>query len=156
MLSLFEWVCLQHQQRLINVFFLFFFVCSWFLSFSLWKFGIFIKRRYHNVWCHYTSTSKYALLMNYMHNSILSTVYFAGNSSRLPELSSDQALKLKQLTVLTLAETNKVLMLHIWSCFLNPLADVSGWFKLICGSVPPHLWGSNNLLELLQNMAACL
>ncbi|XP_011656840.1 COP9 signalosome complex subunit 7 isoform X3 [Cucumis sativus] len=34
---------------------------------------------------------------------------YKSNSSRLPELSSDQALKLKQLTVLTLAETNKVL-----------------------------------------------
>ncbi|XP_023006627.1 COP9 signalosome complex subunit 7-like isoform X2 [Cucurbita maxima] len=34
---------------------------------------------------------------------------YKSNSSRLPELGSDQALKLKQLTVLTLAETNKVL-----------------------------------------------
>ncbi|XP_022959597.1 COP9 signalosome complex subunit 7-like isoform X2 [Cucurbita moschata] len=34
---------------------------------------------------------------------------YTSNSGRLPELGSDQALKLKQLTVLTLAETNKVL-----------------------------------------------
>ncbi|XP_038907171.1 COP9 signalosome complex subunit 7 isoform X1 [Benincasa hispida] len=34
---------------------------------------------------------------------------YKSNSSCLPELGSDQALKLKQLTVLTLAETNKVL-----------------------------------------------
>jgi COP9 signalosome complex subunit 7 len=32
-----------------------------------------------------------------------------GNSAMLPKLSQDQILKLKQLTVLTLSETNKVL-----------------------------------------------
>ena len=32
-----------------------------------------------------------------------------GNASRIPQLSPDQILKLKQLTVLTLAESNKVL-----------------------------------------------
>ena len=119
----------------------FFYVCSWFLSFSLWKSDLFIKEGYHNlfnlcfhqliffsynfvvilqlwgVYCWWTTC-----------NSSLSMVYFAGNSSRLPELGTDQALKLKQLTVLTLAETNKVFLLHIWSHFLNPLADISGWF----------------------------
>ncbi|XP_021280915.1 COP9 signalosome complex subunit 7 isoform X1 [Herrania umbratica] len=34
---------------------------------------------------------------------------YKGNSGRLPQLVPDQVLKLKQLTVLTLAETNKVL-----------------------------------------------
>ena len=51
-------------------------------------------------------------------------ITFAGNSGRLPELGSDQALKLKQLTVLTLAETNKVFLLPT-PCFFNPLADAS-------------------------------
>lgn len=36
------------------------------------------------------------------------TCLFTGNASRLPQLVPDQILKLKQLTVLTLAETNKV------------------------------------------------
>ena len=57
---------------------------------------------------------------------VLSMVYFAGNSSRLPELGSDQALKLKQLTVLTLAETNKVFLLPTQSRFFNPVEDISG------------------------------
>ncbi|KAM2156719.1 hypothetical protein ACFX1R_042373 [Malus domestica] len=35
-----------------------------------------------------------------------------GDASRLPHLVPDQVLKLKQLTVLTLAETNKVLPYH--------------------------------------------
>ncbi|KAI9094527.1 hypothetical protein K1719_026647 [Acacia pycnantha] len=34
---------------------------------------------------------------------------YKGNAGRLPQLTPDQILKLKQLTVLTLAETNKVL-----------------------------------------------
>ncbi|KAK9911002.1 hypothetical protein M0R45_034931 [Rubus argutus] len=34
---------------------------------------------------------------------------YKSNASRLPQLAPDQALKLRQLTVLTLAETNKVL-----------------------------------------------
>ncbi|KAI5594407.1 hypothetical protein BDE02_03G071200 [Populus trichocarpa] len=34
---------------------------------------------------------------------------YKGNSAMLPKLSQDQILKLKQLTVLTLSETNKVL-----------------------------------------------
>ncbi|GMP82362.1 hypothetical protein CsSME_00036701 [Camellia sinensis var. sinensis] len=35
------------------------------------------------------------------------TEYFLGNAGRLPQLVPDQTLKLKQLTVLTLAETDK-------------------------------------------------
>ncbi|CAF2117177.1 unnamed protein product [Brassica napus] len=38
-----------------------------------------------------------------------STQRCPGNASRIPQLSPDQILKLKQLTVLTLAESNKVL-----------------------------------------------
>lgn len=34
--------------------------------------------------------------------------FFIGNAARLPLLAPDQVLKLKQLTILTLAETNKV------------------------------------------------
>lgn len=34
--------------------------------------------------------------------------WLIGNSDRLPQLTPDQILKLKQLTVLTLAETYKV------------------------------------------------
>ncbi|RVW32310.1 COP9 signalosome complex subunit 7 [Vitis vinifera] len=40
---------------------------------------------------------------------LLATNPQGGNVDRLPQLVPDQALKLKQLTVLTLAETNKVL-----------------------------------------------
>lgn len=35
-------------------------------------------------------------------------MHFAGVANQLPQLVPDQVLKLKQLTVLTLAETNKV------------------------------------------------
>nr|XP_028961418.1 COP9 signalosome complex subunit 7-like isoform X9 [Malus domestica] len=38
--------------------------------------------------------------------------FLMGDASRLPHLVPDQVLKLKQLTVLTLAETNKVLPYH--------------------------------------------
>ena len=37
---------------------------------------------------------------------------FVGNAGRLPQLVPEQVLKLKQLTVLTLAETNKVSFLE--------------------------------------------
>lgn len=33
-----------------------------------------------------------------------------GNASKLPQLTPDQILKLKQLTMLTLAEANKVIL----------------------------------------------
>lgn len=36
-----------------------------------------------------------------------------GNADRLPQLIPDQILKLKQLTVLTLAETYKVLLIDV-------------------------------------------
>ena len=35
-------------------------------------------------------------------------IWFTDNAGSLPQLLPDQILKLKQLTVLTLAETNKV------------------------------------------------
>lgn len=35
-----------------------------------------------------------------------------GNADRLPQLVPEQVLKLKQLTVLTLAETNKVFFIE--------------------------------------------
>jgi hypothetical protein len=38
---------------------------------------------------------------------------FVGNAGRLPQLVPEQVLKLKQLTVLTLAETNKVSFLEV-------------------------------------------
>lgn len=41
----------------------------------------------------------------------------AGVAGRLPQLVPDQVLKLKQLTVLTLAETNKVAV-HVFTDFM--------------------------------------
>lgn len=38
--------------------------------------------------------------------------WLIGNADRLPQLTPDQILKLKQLTVLTLAETYKVLPIN--------------------------------------------
>lgn len=46
-----------------------------------------------------------------------------GNAGTLPNLIPDQILKIKQLTVLTLAETNKVMHLLI-ICPLLPLATI--------------------------------
>lgn len=49
--------------------------------------------------------------------------WLIGNAERLPQLIPDQTLKLKQLTVLTLAETYKVkpinpkLLAMLFSCF---------------------------------------
>lgn len=40
-------------------------------------------------------------------------MWYPGNADRLPQLISDQILKLKQLTVLTLAETYKVLPIRL-------------------------------------------
>ena len=48
--------------------------------------------------------------------------WLAGNADRLPQLIPDQILKLKQLTVLTLAETYKVYLLITQSYWLSCFA----------------------------------
>jgi len=49
-------------------------------------------------------------------------MWLAGNADRLPQLIPDQILKLKQLTVLTLAETYKVYLLITQSYWLSCFA----------------------------------
>lgn len=48
----------------------------------------------------------------------------AAVASRLPQLIPDQTLKLKQLTVLTLAETNKVSFQYYMSVHLNKMLEI--------------------------------
>lgn len=57
---------------------------------------------------------------------------FIGNAGCLPQLVSDQVLKLKQLTVLTLAERSKVFLPTLWFLFaLNMFIYLLVWGKVV-------------------------
>ena len=58
----------------------------------------------------FTNVPKKILGSHWQYHCSMINLPFAGIAGSLPPLVPDQVLKLKQLTVLTLAETSKVLM----------------------------------------------
>jgi COP9 signalosome complex subunit 7 len=59
------------------------------------------------------STLSFGPLFHFLMSEYLWVLNPQGNNGMLPKLSPDQFLKLKQLTVLTLSATNKVLAFNI-------------------------------------------
>ncbi|GJZ97437.1 hypothetical protein Tco_0669890 [Tanacetum coccineum] len=59
----------------------------------------------YGTWSEYKKSIRYETSSDGM---VFLCLWHVGNASNLPPLAPDQILKLKQLTVLTLAETNKV------------------------------------------------
>ena len=57
---------------------------------------------------------------------------FLGNAGRLPQLVPDQILKLKQLTVLTLSELNKVFVFELINLFIDLTMLVMLFGILVC------------------------
>lgn len=65
-------------------------------------------------------------MLDALHDELYNLCCDAGIASRLPPLVPDQILKLKKLTVLTLAETNKVSYLEMLNgLFFKKLTQTS-------------------------------